>query len=1071
MDKFDSAFGELCVKKGFVSFTQLKECLDIQSKLVEMGLEPKPLSEILIEKKLMKKEQVEEVLKTVSTDGAPSESAPAGSKPTIKNEYEFGELAIKEGLITFDQLKECLDIQYQIRNLGYEPKPLDEILIDRKYMTRHQVETLKSTGGKPKEQTAPRVESRLGEIAVKKKFISKEQLEECLLLQARSRDPGQKPRKLGEILVEKGYITADQLDELLIQSAKAPAPFEIPGFEIVSKIGLGGMGAVYKARQVSIGREVAIKVLFPKYTKDREYMNRFLREAQLLAKMSHPNIVLAIDAGQVRGVPYFVMEFIDGISVSELLEHKGKLPERDCLKIGMHVARALQHAFKHKLVHRDIKPQNIMITKDGLVKVCDLGIAKRTDVKDDLHLTSEGMAIGTPYYMSPEAALGREVDIRADIYSLGATLYHLATGIPPFDSNSPAAILAMHVNETLVPPKKRNPHMTDGFNEMLLKMMRKNPMERYQTPADVAQVMEDMLRHKPGIPTQPVPPHQEQPSQVIQDRSTKRVTRREAVIEAQKSMSKLVAVIIFLLVAAVFILAYMLMNNAFGPKTSHNPPPTHNDTPPISTPSPTTTPPPPPVSKDPSPLEREHRTRVAEMNVLKERIEQAKPEDEFIVVYNAYADNVMRFRGTDFSKHWVDERDAYVESANQRADNIWQTFRTKSEGSEQLGEVGKAIETLEAFPKALRFVGPNIPSRAELERRQRLAALNKKAGASIADYQAKARQAMDSGDFKTAWGQVQELELFGGIEQAKALRPQILEKQYAQVAAPPLTRAKVESLYTLLDSLKSQSTKDKEFQAEIARRRQQIDMEFEQVLALSRQKFVAYHQNSLHPEFEKSLKNRDYVKIGKAVAAAFQSPDYAALLQSSDIDHAMIGSVAGNPKATPEQIGKLLTAVEVALGSAVAAGQTEVQELLFDLWSSVLLRELMHMAAQGILKLATDRKETIGTFSHPQVAGGRDFRVKLAAVEGVAVEIVKVSGTAEVGGTIYFSPKKSGSWNEADIAKLASFGKPASDPWWEARLGLLYYHSDKASEASAYFKRAKSSVPAIQAYLDQLKAK
>lgn len=499
IEKTDAELIEAAIAQGYCTFAQAKECLDIQKRLVDMGLEPRSVEEILVEKKYITSDQLRSLRKAAGTD---SPGAPA---PAERSDYQIAEAAIREGLASFAQIQDALEFQNRIRALGYAPKPIESLLVDRGILTPEQARALRSGQPVPKPKP-PKGDLRLGEIAVQKKYITRDQLEECLRIQEEARALKKAVPKLGELLVHKGYLRADQRDELLILSARAIAPFDIEGYEILSKIGVGGMGAVYKARQLSIGREVAIKILFPKYKQDAEYMERFLREARLLAKMNHPNIVSAIDAGEVGGVPYFVMEFIDGISVSQLLDQKGRLSERDAVKIGMHTARALHHAHKNHLVHRDIKPQNIMITREGFVKLCDLGIAKRTDIKEDASLTAEGMAIGTPYYISPEAALGRNVDIRADIYSLGATLYHLATGVVPFDSSSPAEILSMHVNAPLVPPKQRLPDLSEDFNELIVWMMQKEPDRRPQTPLEASQRMEEYLGRRPAtVRRSPIP--------------------------------------------------------------------------------------------------------------------------------------------------------------------------------------------------------------------------------------------------------------------------------------------------------------------------------------------------------------------------------------------------------------------------------------------------------------------------------------------------------------------------------------------------------------------------------------
>src|SRR5689334_7378163 len=307
-----------------------------------------------------------------------------------KNDYTFGQIAIRENICTFEQVKECLDIQSKLRTLGIEPK------------------------------------------------------------------------KLGEILIEKGYLTPEQAVQLaksqVATVASGSSKLSIPGYELISKIGQGAMGTVYKAKQVSMDRVVAIKVLSSKYSKDRVFVERFLREARAVAKLNHENIISGYDVGESNGHHYFVMEFVDGAPVTALMKRDGRIDEQKCLRIGIQVARALSHAHKHGIVHRDIKPENVMLTATGGAKLCDLGLAKQT--KGDADVTMDGTSVGTPNYISPEQARGEEkIDIRSDIYSLGASLYHMAVGSPPFSGANPMVVMTKHVTEFAEPPKKRCPSL------------------------------------------------------------------------------------------------------------------------------------------------------------------------------------------------------------------------------------------------------------------------------------------------------------------------------------------------------------------------------------------------------------------------------------------------------------------------------------------------------------------------------------------------------------------------------------------------------------------------------------
>src|SRR5262245_16090073 len=251
-------------------------------------------------------------------------------------------------------------------------------------------------------------------VAIRERCATVEQIKECLELQSRLRAIGIEPKKIGEVLIDKGYITAAQAErvvQLQQEGLARPVKLAIPGFEVLDKIGQGAMGAVYRARQISMDRTVAIKVLSPKHGRDDKYVERFLNEARSVAKLNHENVISGIDVGSVDGVHYFVMEYVDGTTVARILEQETRIEEKRCLQIALQICKALDHAHRHSILHRDVKPENIMITTDGVAKLCDLGLAKHAS--SDATATVEGTCVGTPNYISPEQARGEQnLDIR-----------------------------------------------------------------------------------------------------------------------------------------------------------------------------------------------------------------------------------------------------------------------------------------------------------------------------------------------------------------------------------------------------------------------------------------------------------------------------------------------------------------------------------------------------------------------------------------------------------------------------------------------------------------------------------
>gem|GEM_PF-2127512 len=266
---------------------------------------------------------------------------------------------------------------------------------------------------------------------------------------------------------------------------QARKPPVIAGYELLAKLGQGAVGTVYKARQVSLGRIVALKVLDTKHAANKRYVARFLREAQAAGNLNHVNIIQGIDAGKSpEGYYYFAMEFVEGETLKQILRRDHIIPEARAIEIVSQIAQGLRHASRINLVHRDIKPENIIITPGNIAKLADLGLAK-TSV-EDASITIAGQAMGTPLYISPEQAEGREnIDGRADIYSLGATLYHIATGFPPFTGENPTVTMLKHINEDPLPPREANPQLSPDLSNVILKMMAKAPADRYQTATEL----------------------------------------------------------------------------------------------------------------------------------------------------------------------------------------------------------------------------------------------------------------------------------------------------------------------------------------------------------------------------------------------------------------------------------------------------------------------------------------------------------------------------------------------------------------------------------------------------------
>jgi len=264
------------------------------------------------------------------------------------------------------------------------------------------------------------------------------------------------------------------------------------GYQIVEEIGKGGMGSVYRAKQLALGRVVALKRLSTELT-DEQFIMRFLTEARAAAKLSHPNVVQVYDVGRERGVHYIAMEYVEGRSLEARIKTDGAIEPREAVEIGIDVAKALACARMSNIVHRDIKPDNVLLSNAGQVKVADFGLAKVID-EPSLGFTQENSGLGTPHYMAPEQATdAKGADHRADIYALGATLYHALVGRPPFIGPSALKIVQQHEKETAIPPCEYNPDIPESLCNVLAKMMAKSPDDRYQEPEDVIRALKNVL--------------------------------------------------------------------------------------------------------------------------------------------------------------------------------------------------------------------------------------------------------------------------------------------------------------------------------------------------------------------------------------------------------------------------------------------------------------------------------------------------------------------------------------------------------------------------------------------------
>ena len=333
-------------------------------------------------------------------------------------------------------------------------------------------------------------------------IVSREEMQQCLVERDRREKAGNETH-VSEVLLEKGLATKAEIDALSGVPLTETQP--IPDYRFLRKIAEGGMAAVYLATYRPLREEVALKVMKPELARSEKYRLRFLREAKLLMKLEHRNIVKGYEIRRDEGYIFCAMEHVDGATVEERIDESGPFEERLALYVVREVAKALTYLDHRGVVHRDIKPGNVLLTEDGQVKIIDLGLAKlRRGMTAD---SDAGVTVGTVEYLSPEQARGlRDVDIRSDIYSLGVTLFHMLVGEVPFKGESSQEVIAKQVLQALQSPALKSRQISAFAHFFIQKLMAKDRADRFQHPTDVimeilnqAGDVSDSVQAKKGI--------------------------------------------------------------------------------------------------------------------------------------------------------------------------------------------------------------------------------------------------------------------------------------------------------------------------------------------------------------------------------------------------------------------------------------------------------------------------------------------------------------------------------------------------------------------------------------------
>jgi len=312
-----------------------------------------------------------------------------------------------------------------------------------------------------------------GKVAVRLHHCQPEDIEDALQAQEKITNMGLAPPKIGEILVDKGHITPEAAKEVLrVQSSRRP---RLEGYRFIRKLGEGLLGPTYQAKQLSLDRDVAVKILQPELAWDEEYIASFLNQAKLVGKLHHKNIARVIDAGETNGVYYYITEYVRGKNLRQVLRKKRNMTERQVFHVGLEVSFALAEAHTYGIVHGDVRPSNIIISIEGTTKLCDFGISKCVDLNTEFSMPVK--FYDRVYYTPPEVIRGAQADIRSDIYSLGATLFILATGTFPFGKGrTPKDSLLAHLTNKTPDVRERNPQVRPEVAELIMRMLEPEPM-------------------------------------------------------------------------------------------------------------------------------------------------------------------------------------------------------------------------------------------------------------------------------------------------------------------------------------------------------------------------------------------------------------------------------------------------------------------------------------------------------------------------------------------------------------------------------------------------------------------
>jgi serine/threonine-protein kinase len=911
-----------------------------------------------------------------------------------------------------------------------------------------------------------------GQVAIRENFCTFEHVKECLDIQVKLRGLGIEPKKLGEILIEKGYLTPEQAVQIAkaqVQQIAGPSSkLAIPGYEIVSKIGQGAMGSVYKAKQISMDRTVAIKVLAGRYSKDRGFVDRFVREARAVAKLNHENIISGIDVGEINGLHYFVMEFVDGVPVSTILKREGRIDEKRCLQIAQQMVRALSHAHRHGIVHRDVKPENIMITAAGIAKLCDLGLAKQT--KGDAGVTMDGLSVGTPNYISPEQARGEEnIDIRTDIYSLGASLYHMATGSTPFSGPNPMVVMTKHVTEYADPPRKRLPALSEGFNDLVMRMMQKRREDRHQDPDQLMADIDSILRGGPVAVSAPGRAPTSAPraaAAAVGEHKTPTTVHHHSFRTRVGSSSKIGVLVGVGIAAAVLVVVLAVAGGSSSDSGRIQPRP----------PAPA-----PPVGLlPPVPVEPKGRL-TADIQAFRSVAEKqlaSTASDRFtsvVVQVQKKIDEAKRLADFAAQTAWQEELDDFVRRVEAKATAAWAPLKQRAEehyGSRRFARAAEELSKLEDVYKWLRNDEVKLRTQAGREHEERLALVLRGMEEEYLSGKQTAEQLFkDPARRDEAYG---HLDLLAEsvladqrAEKIEKTRTDFIRREIGEILAGGVTPDRLQRAMGRLGALKKIHPGNVAAHAVLDAETGVLKAQLAKVTG-DAAAFAAAAAQELQPRLEAALRNRDLLEARRLLYGLYfdkSNQHLQGFFLPASTDTKTLRDFLDPARAAPGNARAVIAAAEQGYKVALGPGQPVfAKELYLDLKIVALLDELLDMALEGAK--AQSREKQFKGFSPPLAGAAAADPVPRRPGEAHALQL-SAQGGAKL--TVPLSPRAAGSIADADLVSLAR--KVASnDPHFALRAFYLHILAGKPGEAKDwYLQVATDSRAPLERYAEQLK--